>query len=91
MLIAALGCNLVWGIIDAGMYLMARLGERGHNAVVAQAIRKAADREQALRIIAAELPRIQFWKFLTVFFMPHFVSGGVVSRTKRLRCLVKST
>jgi hypothetical protein len=47
MLIAALGCNLVWGIIDAGMYLMARLGERGHNAVVAQAKRKAADREQA--------------------------------------------
>lgn len=22
MLIAALGCNLAWGIIDAGMYLM---------------------------------------------------------------------
>ena len=36
MLIAALGCNLAWGIIDAGMYLMARLGERGHNAVVAR-------------------------------------------------------
>jgi hypothetical protein len=29
MLFAALGCNLAWGIIDAGMYLMARLGERG--------------------------------------------------------------
>ena len=27
MLLAALGCNLAWGIIDAGMYLMARLGE----------------------------------------------------------------
>jgi hypothetical protein len=24
MLIAALGCNVAWGIIDAGMYLMAR-------------------------------------------------------------------
>jgi VIT1/CCC1 family predicted Fe2+/Mn2+ transporter len=58
MLIAALGCNLAWGIIDAGMYLMARLGERGHNAVVAQAIRKAADREQAHHIIAAELPPV---------------------------------
>ena len=29
MLWAALGCNLAWGIIDGGMYLMARLGERG--------------------------------------------------------------
>lgn len=58
MLIAALGCNLAWGIIDAGMYLMARLGERGHNAVVARAIRKAADREQAHRIIADELPSV---------------------------------
>src|SRR5262249_30556221 len=44
VLIAALGCNLAWGIIDAGMYLMARLGERGHNAVVAHAIRKARQR-----------------------------------------------
>jgi VIT1/CCC1 family predicted Fe2+/Mn2+ transporter len=58
MLIAALGCNLAWGIIDAGMYLMARLGERGHNAVVARAVREAADREQAHRIIADELPPV---------------------------------
>ncbi|MGC1858776.1 MAG: hypothetical protein WA725_18750, partial [Pseudolabrys sp.] len=29
MLIAALGCNIAWGIIDAGMYVMARLAERG--------------------------------------------------------------
>jgi hypothetical protein len=27
MLIAALGCNVAWGIIDAGMYLTARLIE----------------------------------------------------------------
>jgi hypothetical protein len=58
MLIAALGCNLAWGIIDAGMYLMGRLGERGHNALIARAIRKAADRDQAHRIIADELPPV---------------------------------
>ena len=40
MLIAALGCNLAWGIIDAGMYLMARLGERGRSAVLARAVRQ---------------------------------------------------
>src|SRR6476620_12143563 len=58
MLIAALGCNLAWGIIDAGMYLMARLGERGHNALVGRAVRKAPTREQAHRIIEAELPPV---------------------------------
>ena len=56
MLIAALGCNLAWGIIDAGMYLMARLGERGRNALVAKAVRATANREAARRMIADELP-----------------------------------
>ena len=56
MLIAALGCNLAWGIIDAGMYLMARLGERGRSAVLARAVRGTADREDAHRIIVDELP-----------------------------------
>ena len=58
MLIAALGCNLAWGIIDAGMYLMARLGERGHNALVGRAVRKAPTSEQAHRIIEDELPPV---------------------------------
>jgi hypothetical protein len=57
MLFAALGCNLAWGIIDGGMYLMARLGERGRNAVIAQKVREAANPENAHRIIANELPR----------------------------------
>ena len=29
LLIAALGCNTAWGIIDAALYLMSRLSERG--------------------------------------------------------------
>jgi len=56
MLFAALGCNLAWGIIDAGMYLMARLGERGRNALTVRAVRETASREDAHRIIADELP-----------------------------------
>ena len=56
MLLAALGCNLAWGIIDGGMYLMARLGERGRNALIAQNVREAAYPEEAHRIIANELP-----------------------------------
>jgi VIT1/CCC1 family predicted Fe2+/Mn2+ transporter len=56
MLFAALGCNLAWGIIDGGMYLMARLGERGRNAVIARQVREAANPEDAHRIIVNELP-----------------------------------
>ena len=38
MVIAALGCNVAWGIIDAGMYLMTRLGECGRNALAMKAV-----------------------------------------------------
>jgi hypothetical protein len=58
MVIAALGCNFAWGIIDAGMYLMARLGERGHNFLMAKGIREAPDPKSAHRIIANGLPAV---------------------------------
>ena len=56
MLIAALGCNIAWGIIDAGMYLMARLAERGSNALLLRDVRGTIDRESAHRTIADALP-----------------------------------
>ena len=56
MLIAALGCNVAWGIIDAGMYLMARLAERGSNALLLREVRGTTDRESAHRTIAEALP-----------------------------------
>jgi hypothetical protein len=56
VLIAALGCNLAWGIIDGGMYLMARIAERGRNAVLLREVREATQRENAHRAIADALP-----------------------------------
>jgi hypothetical protein len=56
MLIAAFGCNVAWGIIDAGMYLMARLIERGGNTLLLREIREAPDNETAHRVIADALP-----------------------------------
>ena len=56
MLIGALGCNLAWGVIDAGMYLMARLAERGRNAMLLQNVREAIDRKAARSAIAGSLP-----------------------------------
>jgi len=56
MLIGALGCNLAWGIIDGGMYLMARLNEHGQKIETLRALRAAADLAAARQIIAETLP-----------------------------------
>jgi hypothetical protein len=56
MLIGALGCNLAWGIIDAGMYLMARLSERGRNILLMRAACDAVDDATAHRVFAEALP-----------------------------------
>jgi hypothetical protein len=58
MLLAALGCNLAWGIIDASVFLMARFNQRGRNAVQLRALRTAADVADAHRIIANALPPV---------------------------------
>ena len=55
MLFGALGCNLAWGIIDAGIYLLARLNDQGRKIVMLRAMREASDIEAAQRIIADAL------------------------------------
>jgi hypothetical protein len=57
MLIGALGCNLAWGIIDAGVYLLARVSDQGRKLLTLRAMRQAPDLEAAQRIIADALPR----------------------------------
>jgi len=56
ILIGALGCNLAWGIVDGGLYLLARINERGGNILALRAIRRAGNPETARRIIADTLP-----------------------------------
>ena len=58
MLIGALGCNLAWGIIDAMLYLMGCLAEKGRGLITLQAVRKAADPQEAQRLIADALPPV---------------------------------
>ena len=52
MLFAALGCNLIWGIIDAIMYLMGCLAERARSLRRFRAVRSARDAQKAQGIIA---------------------------------------
>lgn len=56
MLIAALGCNIAWGLIDAIMYVMARLNERGEDRLAVLAVRRARDRGEAHDMIRRAVP-----------------------------------
>ena len=58
MLIGALGCNLAWGIIDAVLYLMGSLAEKGQGLLAFRAVRKATDPKYAHRLIAGALPSV---------------------------------
>jgi len=55
MLIAALGCNLAWGIIDAGVYLITRVNIESRKVTTLGALRDAADSDSARRILADAL------------------------------------
>lgn len=56
LLIGAVGCNFVWGIIDAGMFVMARLAERGRNHRMFRAARDGTNEDAARRVVADALP-----------------------------------
>jgi hypothetical protein len=56
MVVAALGCNLAWGIIDAGLYLMTAINEYGRKLLSLRALRSAPDAGSADRVLAAGLP-----------------------------------
>ncbi|MBL8705163.1 MAG: VIT1/CCC1 transporter family protein [Rhodospirillales bacterium] len=56
LIIGAIGCNLAWGLIDGGVYLMARLNDRGRKLMTFRAVTQAADPAEAHRVIAGALP-----------------------------------
>lgn len=52
MLLGAVGCNIAWGIIDAIMYLMIEISQRGRNIAKLNYVRKTRDTEKARGYIA---------------------------------------
>jgi hypothetical protein len=56
MLVGALGCSLVWGIIDAILYLMGCRAEKARQLMTFRAVRTAASPERARALIADALP-----------------------------------
>ena len=56
LLIAVLGCNIAWGLVDAVMFLMSATAERGHTELMLRALRRAATPQDAHRLIADAMP-----------------------------------
>jgi hypothetical protein len=56
MLAAAIGCNLAWGLIDAIMYLLNTLGDRGALHRIWRQSRSAEDPVKAGKLLAEALP-----------------------------------
>ena len=51
MLWSAIGCSVVWGVIDAVFYILGSLSERGHNIKLMRAARATRDPQEAKEII----------------------------------------
>jgi len=56
MLIGAIGCNLAWGIIDAVLYLMTCLAEKGRSLLTMRELRGESDPAAGQQVVARSLP-----------------------------------
>ena len=58
LLVGTIGCNLAWGLVDAVMFLISALTERGRNLVTVREVRAATTPEHARQVIADALPPV---------------------------------
>jgi hypothetical protein len=60
LLLAAIGCNIAWGIIDGVMYVMDCVTVRGGKVRLVDAVQRAPDELSALNLVRGELgPELQ--------------------------------
>lgn len=57
MVLGALGCNLAWGIIDAGLFLMGCLHDRARGPLLLRALRGADTADRARQMLVDALPQ----------------------------------
>jgi len=58
MFIAALGCNLAWGLVDAVMYLVRTVTDRGRLLTLLRSVRESSDAKSAHALIESALSRV---------------------------------
>jgi hypothetical protein len=54
LLIATIGCNIAWGVIDGVFYILGQLFERGRRRRLAIRVREAAQDQDAVMLVAGE-------------------------------------
>ena len=57
LLAAALGCNLAWGLVDAVMYLVTTITDRGRSLTLMHSVRNATNAETGRSLIKDTLSR----------------------------------
>jgi hypothetical protein len=55
LLIATIGCNIAWGVIDGVFFMLGQLFERGRRLRIMQLVRGAKKDEDAAALVAGEL------------------------------------
>ena len=58
MFIAALGCNLAWGLVDAVMFLVRTITDRGRLLTLVRSVQTAPDADKGNRVIEGSLSRV---------------------------------
>ena len=58
MFVAALGCNLAWGLVDAVMYVVRTITERGKALTLLRSVQRASDAAEGRRLIEERLSRV---------------------------------
>jgi VIT1/CCC1 family predicted Fe2+/Mn2+ transporter len=58
LLVGAIGCNIAWGLVDAVMFLMSSLTERGRGLLTIHAVHSATSAHEAHGVIARALPPV---------------------------------
>jgi hypothetical protein len=56
MLVAAIACNIAWGLVDAVMYLVRAITARGRGLTLVRAIRAAPDAASGRAVVSRALP-----------------------------------
>jgi VIT family len=60
LLLAAIGCNIAWGLIDAVMYIMNCITVRNGKIRLIEAVQRAPDTASALNLVRSEIePELQ--------------------------------
>jgi hypothetical protein len=57
MFVAALGCNLAWGLVDAIMYMVRTVTDRGRSLMLVHSVRAAPDAETGRKLLERLLSR----------------------------------